>query len=184
MTAAAAIYTPTGIVIGADSRTTCLGAHIEVRKIWAHGDWRMAGAGDGDVLRLVQAGDLDTSGDPTRMLYSYLLAIREQAASIGMVRDGVGGTRWVSADIIAAHPVHGLWLLSDGQGVLRWTPEMGMLAIGDPSAVRAAYVALGGVPTLECVADALRVVGQVSAVVGGPYHLEGWSGREWVGVVR
>lgn len=173
MTACAALYTDRGVILACDSLTSTLGIHRRVRKMWgevASDGWRFVGCGDSDVLLSLAASDIDGSADPRRLMYDLRDHVRSEAAKIGKVRTGEQGTQFVHVDVIAAHPVHGLWLIQDGQQVDRWEPEDGLLAIGDPTAVRAAFVAGRAVPDVDAVLDALRVVGTVSSVVGGPYR--------------
>ena len=173
MTACAALYTDRGVILACDSLTESLVMRRAVRKMWgqpASDGWRFVGAGDADVLLSLAAGTFDPPTDPRAAMYELRDAIRSEAAKIGKVRSGDQGTQFVHVDVIAAHPVHGLWLIQDGQQVDKWEPEDGLLAIGDPTAVRAAFVAMRSVPDVDGVLDALRIVGTVSAVVGGPYR--------------
>ena len=173
MTACAALYTDRGVILACDSLTGNLGQNRRVRKMWgevASDGWRFVGAGDADVLLSLAASSIDGSAEPRRLMYELRDHIRAEAAKIGKVRTGDQGTQFVHVDVIAAHPTHGLWLIQDGQQVDRWEPEDGLLAIGDPTAVRAAFVAGCAVPDVDAVLDALRVVGTVSSVVGGPYR--------------
>lgn len=187
MTACAALYTGRGVILACDSQTEALHQRRAVRKMWgqpASDGWRFTAAGDADVILSLAAGTFDPGTDPKVAMFELRDAVRSEAAKIGKVRTGDQGTSFVHVDIIAAHPVHGLWLIQDGQQVDRWTPEDGLLAIGDPTAVRAAFMAAGGGPDVDDVLDALHVVGSVSAVVGGPYRaveaLDGHWGPEVV----
>jgi hypothetical protein len=187
MTACAALYTNRGVILACDSLTTDLGMRRAVRKMWgqpASDGWRFTACGDADVILSLAAGTFEPGPDPRAAMFELRDAVRSEAAKIGRVRTGDQGTSFVHVDIIAAHPVHGLWLIQDGQCVDRWTPEDGLLAIGDPTAVRAAFMAAGGGPDVDDVLDALRIVGSVSAVVGGPYRaveaLDGHWGPEVV----
>lgn len=187
MTACAALYTNRGVILACDSLTTDLGMRRAVRKMWgqpASDGWRFTAAGDADVILSLAAGTFDPGPDPRVAMFELRDAVRSEAAKIGKVRTGEQGTSFVHVDIIAAHPVHGLWLIQDGQAVDKWEPEDGLLAIGDPTAVRAAFVAGARHPDVDAVLDALRIVGAVSAVVGGPYRaveaLDGHWGPEVV----
>lgn len=173
MTACAALYTDRGVILACDSLTSTLGNHRRVRKMWgevASDGWRFVGCGDADVLTALAASDTDSWPDPRRTMYDLRDHVRSEAAKIGKVRTADQGTSFVHVDVIAAHPTHGLWLIQDGQAVDKWEPEDGLLAIGDPTAVRAAFMAGAQHPDVDAVLDALRIVGTVSAVVGGPYR--------------
>ncbi len=173
MTACAALYTDRGVILACDSQTEALHQRRAVRKMWgqpASDGWRFTACGDSDVILSLAAGTFEPGPDPRVAMFELRDAVRSEAAKIGKVRSGEQGTSFVHVDVIAAHPVHGLWLIQDGQQVDRWTPEDGLLAIGDPTAVRAAFMAAGGGPDVADVLDALRIVGSVSAVVGGPYR--------------
>lgn len=187
MTACAALYTGRGVILACDSQTESLHQRRAVRKMWGQpmsDGWRFVGAGDADVILSLAAGTFDPGPDPKVAMHELRDAVRSEAARIGKVRTGDQGTSFVHVDIIAAHPVHGLWLIQDGQCVERWEPEFGLLAIGDPTAVRAAFLAGRGGPDAGSVLSALAVVGSVSAVVGGPYvaveSLDGHWGPEVV----
>jgi hypothetical protein len=187
MTAAAAAYTSAGVVIGCDSMAEICGAPTRVRKLHAIGDWRIVGAGDGPVIGALYAGDVVLSADPLRAMRELRQAVRDAAVTVGMLRTGEQGGTFAAVDLVAAHPTHGIWLIGDGRSVQRWERDQGPCAIGDTTAICAAWA------TMDLLSDrgpawrlarSLWAVGLVAPFrVGGPYRIVesfdgAWSAEE------
>lgn len=197
MTAAAACYTETGIAIAADS--LCVNDHAEVaeRKIWGLNGWVFAAAGDAALARWLRVHPLQEirgeEGEPHEEPEAYLWRLLDHviagAQRYGLIRDGVQGQRFAAIDLIACHHTAGIYIIHDGQSVRRVDEVEGIVAIGDPTAVRAAFVALatsGCGRSLYTLVRAIRCVSDVSDVVGGPVRGRrcedgAWHGEEtWV----
>lgn len=180
MTVIGACWDANGRVwIGADSKSG--GSPHPVRKIWAWRGLTLAFAGEGALaLRLQhEASSSDPpsspSGSVTDDLWRLSDHMRSLAETMGVLRDGVQGQRFVDARIIATNGRR-VWVLSDGWSVAEHGPEAAIIGGGDRVAVEAAYlaaVASGATPGEMALTIALTSVCRVWDDAGPPVHVVG-----------
>ena len=158
------------VILGADSQQS--GSRRPAMKLWYEGHAIIGGAGDASLIRWLQDHPAEglSEADAAAWCWAYLERLRSRAGDVGLLRDGVQGTRFTGTDLLVGLAGR-LFVLYDGVRVEEIQRSDAVVAIGDPTAGEAAYfaaIAGGATPGEVALEMALRAVCRVSADVGGP----------------